>query len=296
MKLYEWCNDCTSLPQPVKVFVGDARSEATLHLTKDSLLWKTDTLGGISLSSVKMVEAEDENTLSIGYASGAKIESVRIQLLDTEQLDWNKPLLKWYLHLVQGDVLTTSTMKVFQQYYLAFKKEIENSFNIAYLENRSVKSNLAGNQWHKPVHMLNQLLEKEYPLLLKYHPKDDAYARSPQRIHLVDFPNFPYQTQMNCAKLYYLIFMMRMAGAKDFLINSYQGTLYDDSEGMTADDYEKLFMHFGLTEQPILSEEFKSKLMDRSNVNYLVDANGPCPKDYKQWFTKPPSPLGPRLT
>jgi len=67
-------------PEPIKALVGDAREESTLHLAKDSLLWKTNTMGGISLSSVKMVEAEDESTLSIGYASGTRIESVRIQL------------------------------------------------------------------------------------------------------------------------------------------------------------------------------------------------------------------------
>ena len=279
--------------EPTKVLVGDAKLEATLYLSKDSLLWKSNQMGGISLSSVKMVEAEDENTLSIGYSSGSRIESVKIQLLDTEQFAWNKPLLKWYLQLVQGDVLSTSAMKVFQQYYLPFRREIENSFNIAYYENRSAKSRIGSNQWHKPVHMLNQLLEKEYPILLDFHPKDDVYVQSPQRIHLVDFSKFPYETQLNCAKLYYLIFMMRMAGAKDYLINGYQGTLYDDSEGMTPDDYEKLFVHFGLIEQPFLSEEFKSTLMSRSNLNYLDDANGPCPKDYKQWFLKSPAPLVP---
>ncbi|MCL5068837.1 MAG: hypothetical protein M1368_10880 [Thaumarchaeota archaeon] len=294
MKLYDWCKDCMALPEPTKVLVGDAKLEATLYLSKDSLLWKSNQMGGISLSSVKMVEVEDENTLSIGYSSGSRIESVKIQLLDTEQFPWNKPLLKWYLHLVQGDVLSTSAMKVYQQHYLAFRREIENSFNIAYYENRSAKSRIGSNQWHKPVHMLNQLLEKEYPILLDFHPKDDVYVQSPQRIHLVDFPKFSYETQLNCAKLYYLIFMMRMAGAKDYLINGYQGTLYDDSEGMTPDDYEKLFMHFGLIEQHFLSEEFKSTLMSRSNLNYLDDANGPCPKDYKQWFLKSPAPLPPK--
>ena len=298
MKLYEWCNDCMSLPEPVKVLVGDARNEATLHLTKDSLLWKTDTVGGISLSSIKMVEVEDENALSIGYASGARIESVRIQLLDTEQFDWNKPLLRWYLHLVQGDVLTTSAMKVFQQYYLAFKVEFEKMFDIACNRKQSVReiTSFKGGDafWHNPVHMLNQLLEKEYPNLLKFHPKDETYAQSPQRIHLADFPRFSYETQLNCTKLSYLIFLGSCISAGQSLLENNQNTLYDDTEDMTPDDYEKLFLHFGLIEKPFISDEFKSKLISRSNINYLADANGPRPKNYKQWFVNAPSPLLPK--
>ncbi|MCL5066834.1 MAG: hypothetical protein M1368_00580 [Thaumarchaeota archaeon] len=295
MKLYEWCKECMAPPEPVKVLAGDEKEEATLYLSKDSLLWKTNVMGGISLSSVKMVEAEDEKTLSIGYSSGARIESVRIQLLDTEQFEWNKPLLKWYLHLVQGDVLTTSAMKVYQQYYLAFKREFEKMFDIAYNQNKSIreiKSVEGGDSfWHKPVHMLNQLLEKEYPVLLKYHPKDETYGQSPQRIHLPDFPKLPYETQMNCAKLYYLIFLAKMASAKQSLIEKDQDTLYSDSQGMTPDDYEKLFMHYGLIEKPFLSEDFKATLVSRSDTDYLEDANGPRPKDYKQWFLKSPAPL-----
>ena len=111
-------------PAPIRALVGDAKEEATLYLSKDSLLWKTNVMGGISLSAVKMVEAEDENTLSIGYSSGPRIESVKIQLLDTEQFDWNKPLLKWYLHLVQGDVLTTTAMKVYEQDHLAYQARV----------------------------------------------------------------------------------------------------------------------------------------------------------------------------
>ena len=295
MKLYDWCKDCTSPPEPTKALVGDAKLEATLYLSKDSLLWKSSQMGGISLSSVKMVEAEDDTTLSIGYSSGTRIESVTVRLLDNEEFAWNKPLLKWYLHLVQGDVLTTTAMKVLQQYYLAYRSGIEEVFDKIYNHNRPLAEiNNVHLGWHKPVHMLNQLLEKEYPILLKFHPKDGVYVQSPQRIHLVDFPKFPYETQLNCAKLYYLIFLSRMVAAKDYLINSYQGTLYDDSEGMTPNDYEKLFMHFGLIEQPFLSEEFKSALVNRSNVNYLEDANGTCPKDYKQWFLKPPAPLLPK--
>ena len=229
MKLYEWCNDCMAPPAPIRALVGDAKEEATLYLSKDSLLWKTNVMGGISLSAVKMVEAEDENTLSIGYSSGPRIESVKIQLLDTEQFDWNKPLLKWYLHLVQGDVLTTTAMKVYEQYYLAFRREFEKMFDIAYNQNKSIREmeSVDGGDafWHKPVHMLNQLLEKEYPILLKYHPKDPVFCYSPQRIHLVDFPKFPYETQLNCAKLYYLIFVAKMASAKSSLIENQQITL-----------------------------------------------------------------------
>lgn len=291
MKLYDWCKDCMSLPEAVKAFVGVSREEATLHLTKDSLLWKTKTVGGISISSIKMVEVEGENTLSIGYASGAKIESVRIQLLDSEQFDWNKPLLKWYLHLVQGDVLTTSAMKVFQQYFLAYRRGIENLFDIAYHQNKSIReiNNIGQGDvfWHKPVHVLNQLLEKEYPDLLKHHPKDQIYSQSPQRIHLSDFPKYPYEMQLNCAKLYYLIFLARVTSAKSALIRNDQDTLYGDTEGMTPSDYEKFFIHYGLIEESILSEEFKTTLMDRSHIVYLDDANGPSPRDYKQWFLKP---------
>ena len=282
-------------PAPIRSLVGDAKEEATLYLSKDSLLWKTNVMGGISLSAVKMVEAEDENTLSIGYSSGPRIESIRIQLLDTEQLDWNKPLLKWYLHLVQGDVLTTSAMKVYEQYYLAFRRGYENLFNIAYYQNKSVREirgiSIGEIFWHKPVHMLNQLLEKEYPILLKYHPKDPVFCYSPQRIYLVDFPKFPYETQLNSAKLTYLIFVTRMIGGKDALIGGSEGTLYSDSEGMTPDEYEKLFMHYGLIESTFLSEEFKSTLMSRSDAEYEELANGPRPKDYKQWFLKPGVPI-----
>lgn len=279
-------------PEPIKALVGDAKEEAMLHLSKDSLLWKTKMVGGISLSSVKMVEADDENTLSIGYASGARIESVRIQILDTEQFDWNKPLLKWYLHLVQGDVLTTSAMKVFQQYYLAYRRGMEDLFEKMNNANRPLTEidnvNLG---WHKPVHMLTQLLEKEYPVLLKNHPKDETYAQSPQRIHVVDFPKFPYETQLNCSKLTYLIFVATIVGGQRAIMEGNQGTLYGDSEDMSPSDYEKLFMHYALIEKPFLSEEFKSLLMSRSNVNYLEDANGPRPKDYKRWFLKSSAPV-----
>lgn len=292
MKLYDWCKDCMSLPEPVKAFVGESREEATLHLTKDSLLWKTKTVGGISLSSIKMVEAEDENTLSIGYASGTRIESVRIQLLDTEQFDWNKPLLKWYLHVVQGDVLTTSAMKVFQQYYLAYRRGIEDLFakvdksSDSFAEIDNVKLG-----WHRPVHMLNQLLERQYPILLQNHPKDEAYSQSPQRIHLSDYPKYSYEIQLNCTKLAYLIFMASMVGGKRAILERNSGTLYDDSEGMSPSDYEKLFLHYGLIEKTFLEEDFKAVLMSRSNVTYLEDANGPRPKDYKQWFLKTAPPI-----
>jgi hypothetical protein len=293
MELYEWCKDCMAPPAPIRALVGDAKEEATLYLSKDSLVWKTNAMGGISLSAVKMVEAEDENTLSIGYSSGTRIESVKIELLDTEQPDWNKPLLKWYLHLIQGDVLTTSVMKVYEQYYLAFRREFEKMFDIAYNQNKSIREMEVNkvDSWHNPVHMLNQLLEKEYPILLKYHPKDPVLCYSPQRIHLVDFPKFPYQTQLNCAKLYYLRFIAAIASAKSSLLRSYHGTLYSDSEGMTPDDYEKLFLHYGLIEKSFLSEEFKATLMNDSNVDYLEDANGLRPKDYKQWFLRTPAPL-----
>lgn len=279
-------------PEPVKALVGDTKEESTLYLSKDSLLWKTNVMGGISLSSVKMVEGEDENTLSIAYSSGSKIESVRIRLLDTEQFEWNKPLLKWYLYLIQGDVLTTSAMKVYQQYYFAYRRGIEELFDKIYNHNRPL-AEIDNVQlgWHKPVHMLTQLLEKEYPILLKNHPKDDAYAQSPQRVHLVDFPKFPYETQLNCAKLAYLIFMATIVGGKRAIMEGSQGTLYDDSEGMSPDDYEKLFMYYALIEKPFLSEEFKSALMSRSNVNYLEDANGPRPEDYKLWFLRRPEPM-----
>ena len=40
------------------------------------------------------------------------------------------------------------------------------------------------------------LLKKEYPILLKYHPKDELFGDSPQRIHLVDFPKFPYKRSL----------------------------------------------------------------------------------------------------
>ena len=113
-----------------------------------------------------------------------------------------------------------------------------------------------------------QLLEKEYPILLKYHPKDQVFCYSPQRIHLVDFPKFPYETQLNCAKLYYLIFVAKMASAKGSLIENQHITLYSGSEGMTPDDYEKLFMHYGLIEKPFLSEEFKATLMNDSDADY----------------------------
>ena len=218
MKLYDWCTDCMAPPEPVKALIGDAKEEAILYLSKDSLLWKNSAMGGIALSAVKMVEAEDENTISIGYSSGTRVESVRIRLLDNEQFEWNKPLLKWYLHLVQGDVLTTSAMRVFQQYYLAFRRGIEELFDIAYRQNKPIREiNNVGRGdafWHKPVHMLTQLLEKEYPVLLKYHPKNEAYSRSPQRIYLADFPKFPYETQLNAAKLYYLIFLAYKASEK----------------------------------------------------------------------------------
>ena len=293
MELYAWCKDCMAPPAPIRALVGDAKEEAPLYLSKDSLLWKTNVMGGISLSAVKMVEAEDENTLSIGYSSGPRIESVRIQLLDTEQFDWNKPLLKWYLHLVQGDVLTTSAMKVYEQYYLAFRREFEKMFDIAYNQNKSIGEMEINkvDAWHKVAHPLTQLLEKEYPILLKYHPKDAAYCYSPQRIYLVDFPKFPYETQLNCAKLYYLRFIAAISSAKSSLLRNYQGTLYSDSEGMTPDDYEKLFIHYGLMEKPFLSEEFKATLMNDSNADYLEDANGPRPKNYKQWFLKPAVPI-----
>ena len=214
MKIYDWFTDCMEHPEPVKALIGDAKEEAILYLSKDSLLWKNSAMGGIALSAVKMVEAEDENTISIGYSSGTRVESVRIRLLDNEQFEWNKPLLKWYLHLVQGDVLTTSAMRVFQQYYLAFKGEFERWFDVVYHENRFAKCNIDGDHWHKVTHPLTQLLEKEYPILMKYHPKDPVFSHSPQRIHLVDFPKFSYETQLNCAKLYYLVFMARMASAK----------------------------------------------------------------------------------
>ena len=285
MELYEWCKDCMAPPAPIRALIGDAKEEATLYLSKDSLLWKTNVMGGISLSAVKMVEAEDENTLSIGYSSGPRIESIRIQLMDAEQFDWNKPLLKWYLHLVQGDVLTTSAMKVYQQYYLTYRHGIENLFDKVYNYDRPLKEvDNVHLGWHNPVHMLTQLLEKEFPILLEYHPKDKAYTESPQRIHLVDLPQFPYETQLNCAKLTYLIFMTTVTSGKSLTTADYQGTLYGDSQGMTPDDYEKLFAYYGLIEKPVLSDEFKSTLMSRSNVNYLEDANGTCPKDHKRWF------------
>ncbi|MDG6995953.1 MAG: hypothetical protein JRN52_08520 [Nitrososphaerota archaeon] len=279
-----------SPPEPTKALVGDAKLEATLYLSNDSLLWKSNQIGGISLSSVKMVEAEDDSTLSIGYSSGTRIESVRIRLRDKE-FAWNKPLLKWYLHLVQSDVLTTTAMKVFQQYYLAYRHEIENLFDIAFKQNKSIReiNNIGQGDafWHKPVHVLNQLLEKEYPELLKYHPKDQTYSQSPQRIYLSDFPKFPYEMQLNCAKLYYLIFLARVTSAKSALVRNDQNTLYSDTEGMTPDDYEKFFIHFGLISQPILPDEFKIRLLERSDIDYLEDANGPRPKDYKQWFLRP---------
>ena len=287
-----------SPPEPTKALVGEAKLEATLYLSKDSLLWKSSQMGGISLASVKMVEAEDDSTLSIGYSSGARIESVRIRLLDNEEFEWNKPLLKWYLPLVQGDVLTTSAMKVFQQYYLAYRHEIENLFDIAFKQNKSIReiNNIGQGEafWHKPVHVLTQLLEKQYPVLLKYHPKDQTYSQSPQRIHLSDFPKFPYEMQLNCAKLYYLVFLASVASAKSALIRNDQNTLYSDTEGMTPDDYEKFFIHFGLMDQPILSDEFKTRLLERSDIDYLEDANGPRPKDYKQWFLGPVAPTFPK--
>ncbi|MHB2035126.1 MAG: hypothetical protein ACYCPW_00065 [Nitrososphaerales archaeon] len=139
--------------------------------------------------------------------------------------------------------------------------------------------------------MLTQLLEKEYPVLLKNHPKDETFTQSPQRIHLVDFPKFPYETQLNCSKLTYLIFMARMIGGKSGIIESSQRTLFDDSEGMSPGDYEKLFLHYMLIEKPFLEEDFKSTLMSRSNVTYLEDTNGPRPKNYKQWFLNTVTPF-----
>ena len=291
MELYEWCKDCMAPPAPITVRVteDEKTAEATMNLTKDSLIFKSSKgMFGIDLSVVRMVEAENENTLVVGFSDEHKISSLRIQLLDNEQFDWNKPLLKWYLHLIQGDVLTTSAMKVYEQYYLAFRREFEKMFDIAYNQNKSVEIIPFNNDdegfWHEVVHPLTQLLEKEYPILLKYHPKDPVFCYSSQRMHLVDFPKFPYETQLNCAKLYYLIFVVSMTNAKSSLIENYQGTLYSDSEGMTPDDYEKLFMHYKLIEKPFLSEEFKTTLMSRSNADYLPRASGPCPKDYKQWF------------
>ena len=119
-----------------------------------------------------------------------------------------------------------------------------------------------------------------------------SYLVTAHRHPLVDFPKFPYETQFNCAKLYYLIFVAKMASAKGSLIENQQITLYSDSEGMTPDDYEKLFMHYGLIEKPFLSEEFISTLMKDSNADYLEDKRtGPRPKDYKQWFLSMRSPL-----
>ena len=60
---------------------------------------------------------------------------------------------------------------------------------------------------------------------------------------------------------------------------------------MTPDDYEKLFMHYGLIEKSFLSEEFKTTLMNDSDADYEELANGPCPKDYKQWFLGTPASL-----
>ena len=34
-------------PAPISALVGDAKTEATLYLSKDSLLWKTNVMGGI---------------------------------------------------------------------------------------------------------------------------------------------------------------------------------------------------------------------------------------------------------
>jgi hypothetical protein len=252
--------------------------EATLHITEKSVLFESGTGGvtGFERSAIRMVAKNQEGDIVIAYADGSIVKSVTVSVIegDSSELLFSDALKE---HLGPS-VLDEEMERMFIRDRDLLLKKLENMKNGMTDPLTKEEDKRIGRDRSTMYEAWGNKFEKEFPSektlwvgpwnLLEY-PREHQVSWAKERC-LAELQFFVKATAE----------MLR--GPSLGLNPNFTG----DSHGMLPEDWEKLFLHYGVVDRPFLWPEFVRRY-GRDGVYIWVDElkDGRSPRwDYKAWF------------
>ena len=252
--------------------------EATLHITEKSVLFESGAGGinGFERSAIRMVTKNQEGDIIIAYADGSVVKSVTVSVLngDSSQLLFS-PELKEHL---SPSLLDDEIERTFVRDRDLLLKKLENMKNgIMDPLTKEEDKRIEGDRWRMS-EAWGCKFEKEFP------------AGKTLWVGPWNLLEYPKEYQVSWVKERCLGELQCFATAAAEMLRSpslkVNPNFTGDSAGMLSQDWEKLFLYYGVIDKPFLWPEFVNRY-GRDGVTILVDKleGGRPPRwDYKAWF------------
>ena len=259
-----------TMSKSAKVLFGG--TEVTLHVTDKSILFENDKgeITGIEKSAIRMIKTNSDGAVVVAYASGSEVKSVSI-----------KP--------IQGDATSLLLLLGDKEHIppVVFDEEFERMYQ--YWKNRledELKQSIEGKPYRLEREELDQVMrasEKMNDILKqKFRTKDVWSTR------VWELRNLPEEYQIGWAKVQYISYFLPeiIWIASGWSVYTENEPVFNDIyDGMRADEWERLFLYYGIIDKPILTEELKEKIRKAEELyGAEIQTMGNPPPDYKSWF------------
>jgi hypothetical protein len=232
--------------------------EAVLHITDQSVMFeKGGKVNGFERSAIRLVKP-DGDVMIIAYSAGSEVKSVRV-----EPMTAVASLLVPSSTLDQPQAPTTELDEVFERLYRDTRKELEDRLAKVQAEPENKSLRLTPDEEARYEKISQQMISIA-GAMCGFDPKADTNPLS-----FWGLEKQPYELQLDVVKILHIFFLRGVvsprAETEDIGYSAYE---------VWPDDWDHILVRFKLTDQPVLTSEFKSYL--KSHWKYHPGSKKPA--------------------